>query len=144
MASARCLNWMWKQKVMAVNSALTPTDLADHAVKSELKPDAWELLKGPEGFCIQLLGLDSDGRAVYYSSDDGILARYSVNGEELEMDTNSALGPTLDSDSERVDPFLTAFVYLTERGEDWKWNHPRFRWAREELSELKLETEREV
>lgn len=120
-----------------MNSVHTPADLADHAVERELKPDAWELLKGREGFCVQLLGLDSEGRAVYYASDDGILARYSINSEELEMETDSILGPSLKSDSERVDPHLTAFVYLSERGEQWTWVHPRFRWARDELAELK-------
>lgn len=118
---------------------LTAGQVTEHAVNQELKPHLSDVLTEREGFCFQSLGIDSENRVVFYASDDGHVVRYRYLSDEheLKQDASTFLGRELDSEPERVDPFLTAFVYLTERGENWTWIHPRFRWARDELTKLK-------
>lgn len=118
---------------------LTAEQVTEHAVNGELKPHLSDVLTEREGFCFQSLGIDSENRVVFYASDDGHVVRYRYvpEGHELEQDANTFLGPKLDNEPESVDPFVTAFVHLTERGENWMWVHPRFRWARDELTEMK-------
>lgn len=117
---------------------MTAREVSEHAMNGELNPSLSAVLTEREGFCFQFLGMDTDDRAVFYASDDGSLVRYRYVPEdhELQQDASRIIGPELDSDSGRVDPFLTAFIHLTERGEKWAWVHPRFRWAKEELSEM--------
>lgn len=113
----------------------TAKQVTEHAVNADLKPHLSDTLTEREGFCFQFLGLDSEGRGVFYASDDGMVLRYRYveSDHELDREDTEHIGYRMDSDSARVDPFLAAFVYLTERGEGWTWVHPRFRWALTEL-----------
>jgi hypothetical protein len=115
---------------------VTPEDAARHVMNGELSDEFRDRLLEKESFCFQFLGLDNNGLAVYYASDDGTLIRYLPGDDSLEREETSHLGHELDSDSARVDPFATAFTYLTVRGENWMWVHPRFRWLAENAVEL--------
>lgn len=116
----------------------TPRDAANHAVNGELKPHVSDVLLDREDFCFQLLGLDSEDRAVFYCSDDGTLTRYEYleTEHELERDEDDMIGYDVDRDSERVAPFATAFCHVWGRERDWTWIHPRFRWLTDPIQDL--------
>lgn len=117
---------------------VTPEQLVERSIKGELTPEAADAMLDMEGFCVQLLGIDGGERAVYYAADVGQVFRRKFNPEtaELERTGNSFVGHDLETESEKVDPFSTAFLHLTANGEDWSWIHPRFRWLADELDEL--------
>lgn len=116
----------------------TPRDAAEHAVDGELKSQFANAVLDRDDAIIRLLGLDSEDRAVYYSVDSGRVLRYEYapEGEGLEQDAGTFIGPSLDENEPDH-----AFTYLTTRGEDWMWIHPRFRWLHAELDAMEQETE---